>query len=127
MNARDLLPCPFCGGGVTLFDWGDGDCLIRCDDQSACAGSGLWSGFMQKDTDTAIAAWNRRDPAVILAAARELPEVKAMVEDRDAAFAAGVEAAAHWLETVPETLPNRQEIARAIRALATKGAADGRA
>jgi hypothetical protein len=80
MNARDLLPCPFCGGGVTLFDWGDGYCLIRCDDQSACAGSGLWSGFMQKDTDTAIAAWNRRDPAVILAAALELPEVKALVK-----------------------------------------------
>jgi hypothetical protein len=43
--------------------------------------------------------------------------------ERDAAFAAGVEAAAHWIETVPETLPNRQEIARAIRALTTKGEA----
>ena len=54
-------------------------------------------------------------------------EVERLTADQGAAFAAGVEAAAHWIETVPETLPNRQEIARAIRAIATKGDADERA
>jgi Lar family restriction alleviation protein len=75
MNAPDLLPCPFCGGAVTLrhyihkYD----DAFVYCD---VCE----IEGARTSNNDTAIAAWNRRDPAVILAAAMELPEVKALVE-----------------------------------------------
>jgi Lar family restriction alleviation protein len=117
MAAHDLLPCPFCGGAVTLrhyihkYD----DAFVYCD---VCE----IEGARTSNNDTAIAAWNRRDPAAIRAAALELPEVKAMVE-----------AATEFdnaLDTPGANVGSpRLKMWKALVALAaaTKGAADGRA
>jgi hypothetical protein len=49
---------------------------------------------------------------------REVDDARACVAERDAAYARGVHDAATWIESVPNVLANRQEIARSIRALA---------
>ena len=70
MTTPELLPCPFCGGcavaltGPVTTLWGV-SCL-RC----AC-----WLDDRAPTADQAIAAWNRRDPAVLAA----LPEVQALI------------------------------------------------
>ena len=68
-----LLPCPFCGGEVTIYrDENVGLGWLQCPKDSTCIGSGLNTCFLLKLEAEAIAAWNTRAlPAVDPAAIRE--------------------------------------------------------
>lgn len=48
----ELMPCPFCGGGASLYEEIPGGYIVQCHD---CCGQ---IGIMRKDK--AIAAWNAR-------------------------------------------------------------------
>lgn len=65
----NLALCPFCGqripGEDAIVSGMAGSCTVQCD----CGGQGPW----RKTTDEAIAAWNRRAPA--LRWRREPPDV----------------------------------------------------
>jgi Lar family restriction alleviation protein len=82
MNAPDLLPCPFCGGkathALTSKGW-----VVECEGRMGSCTMNARTHYQQTKY-AAYDAWNRRDPAVILAAAMQLPEFKAMVEAVDA-------------------------------------------
>ena len=73
-----LLPCPFCGGEVTIEDRGDGDLfVILCPEGSPCTGSGLATFGMRSKKDETIAAWNTRQPTqsdALREALRRMPE-----------------------------------------------------
>ena len=81
MTQPELKPCPFCGGPVSIGTLDEGTTrAIECAKGSSCISSGLLTGFMKPDQDSAIAAWNTRavDPAAIREAAlREAAEVAA--------------------------------------------------
>ncbi len=76
MNTEQKLlkPCPFCGGtNIALLNGGLGNRFVHCDDCRATTDDG--------SEERAIAAWNRRTPAVatggvtearVEAAAREI-------------------------------------------------------
>lgn len=56
-----LKSCPFCGSDVTL-SVGDNMSLFVCEKYSTCAGTGMFSGFLNSDKDKAIQMWNMRTP-----------------------------------------------------------------
>lgn len=66
MSAPKLKPCPFCGGEPYLHGFSINH-LVMCKRCGAQSDDG--------SQERTIAAWNRRDPAVLA----ELPEVQAMV------------------------------------------------
>lgn len=92
MTAPDLKPCPVCGGPAHLY---------RADDVACRDAKCLGYKFRHVTTEQ----WNRRatDQATP-------PEVQSLI-------AAAYEAAAHWIEAVPQSLPARDEYARHIRRL----------
>lgn len=55
---QQLKPCPFCGTVPEITISGNLG-LFVCSG-SPCAGSGLWTGFLGEDEETAVATWNRR-------------------------------------------------------------------
>lgn len=62
-RARDLKPCPFCGGEATHIVWGDPDYHW-----AGCEACDLGMDYFRNEND-ALEAWNRR------AARRAAPEV----------------------------------------------------
>lgn len=57
----ELLPCPFCGGEAELVDFDLDSCFVEC---RKCRASQpvLWPKSTSRQD--AIAAWNRRAPAI---------------------------------------------------------------
>jgi hypothetical protein len=60
----ELLPCPFCGGGATMFVGINGGYLVKCD--SFCV-----EQLLQHERETSVFKWNRR--AEIKESARQHP------------------------------------------------------
>jgi Restriction alleviation protein Lar len=78
MTAPDLKPCPFCGGVPELYEWLCANsprmlAQVRCDcgvegtQRSADNRLGHFDAENGLHRNEAIAAWNRRDPAVLAA------------------------------------------------------------
>jgi Lar family restriction alleviation protein len=55
-----LLPCPFCGGEARIEQHEKGKWLAFCDDVYGCG----TEGWYEDTPEEAIAAWNRRTPAI---------------------------------------------------------------
>ena len=104
-EAPELLPCPFCGGEASATNY-IVEGAVRCSDCRAYV-SRTHGQYDEAGYEEAIAAWNTRADlsANLIAAARR------------EGWEAAIEAAVAWIETVPDVLTNRQEIAAAILAM----------
>ena len=72
MPDTKLKPCPFCGTVPHIKETGNiGMFVCR---GPACFGSGMWTGFILEDKESAIKTWNTRslDPDSNIDAAIEL-------------------------------------------------------
>jgi hypothetical protein len=94
-EAPELPPCPFCGGEASATNY-IVEGAVRCSDCRASV-SRTHGQYDEAGYEEAIAAWDTRADL--------------------SGWNAAIEAAAAWVETVPDVLPNRQEIAAAFRAM----------
>ncbi len=70
IDEKALLPCPFCGGEVTLESRRGAIIVVLCHPDSPCRSSGLGNYINATKLDEAIAAWNRRMPLSALEAGK---------------------------------------------------------
>jgi hypothetical protein len=124
MTAPDLSRCLLCGGQAVAFSYIT-EGAVRCQD-CGCNITRRHDRFGETGYEEAIAAWNRRDPAVILAAALELPEVKALIraaQDAEYDLHEWVQCA-EWLGKAGFNMDGTPEVLNALsRALAAFSAA----
>lgn len=60
----ELLPCPFCGGRVTLEKFANGAAAyyVVCPEKSICRGSKMLITLKEANLTEAVNVWNRRNP-----------------------------------------------------------------
>lgn len=91
----ELLPCPFCGGAVSLKQIDENEdtpamLVFVCSDSSSCKGSGLTTITQARSRGAAIAAWNTRaalaspEPELFKACQELGPWMAAAIDDEGA-------------------------------------------